>query len=202
MPFKFYPPSGNGIVGKVGILPFDIRNEVNRRLEEGVSARVIAEWLNGDPSVRAVLEKRWKGQPIETRSIWSWKKGGYQDWLKKREHLEKLKELADYALKLGQAAGGSVADGSAAIAGGKIMLALEDAAGEDVHKMVRSISALRSGDFTKQKIELARKKMQRDHTELFLKWYADQKVRDIVESRANNAEKLELLGRTIFGEDW
>ncbi len=34
--------------------------------------------------------------------------------------------LADYALKLGQAAGGSISDGSAAIAGGRIMAQLED----------------------------------------------------------------------------
>jgi hypothetical protein len=38
--------------------------------------------------------------------------------------------------------------------------------------------------------------------EQFLKWYEDKRAKDIVESRASNSDKLELLGQTMFGKDW
>jgi hypothetical protein len=55
---------------------------------------------------------------------------------------------------------------------------------------------------TDEKLELERKKFQRETCGLFLKWYGDKKAREIVESRDGNAEKIEKLGRAIFGEDW
>ena len=96
------------------------------------------------------------------------------------------------------------------------MSILETASDEEALKMVRAVSELRSGDFTKarikqgdkrlaqhdEKLELERKRFQRDSAELFIKWHGNKKVRDIVESRKDNSEKLELLGREIFGEDW
>jgi hypothetical protein len=185
-------------------------------MDEGHCVREILEWLNGQEEVRRALEEKWEKRTVERHSIASWRKGGYQEWKRKREQLERLKELSEYALKLGQASGGSVADGSAAIAGGRIMSALESASDEDMLKMVRAISVLRTGDFNKarlgqnqqklaqneRKLELERRKFQRQSTELFLEWYDNKKVREIVEGRGSNAEKIELLGREIFGEHW
>jgi hypothetical protein len=186
-----------------------IRNEVNRWLCDGRGAREIADWLNTRKEVCEILNQKWPGQPIQVTNVRSWRRTGYQQWLRQREQLENLKELAGFALDLGRAAGGNVVDGSAAIVGGKIMAELENAAGDDLHKMVRSIAQLRSGDIHKarlaqvdQKLALERQKYQRQTAELFLKWYADKKARDIVESRDSNAGKIELLGRAMFGEDW
>jgi len=206
----------NGRLGKIRSLPPPIRDEVSRRLEEGHLPREIADWLKGREEVRQIIAEKWRGQSVDRQAVWVWRRTGYKEWKQKREHLENLKELSEYALKLGQAAGGSVADGSAAIAGGRIMSILENASDEETLKMVRAISELRAGDFTKarlqqgdkkiaqaeQKLELERKRFQRESTELFLKWYGNKKARDIVESRKDNREKLELLGREIFGEHW
>jgi hypothetical protein len=203
-------------VGKISSLPAIFREETSRRIDDGHRPGEIAAWLNGQEEVRRILDEKWEKQPLDRHAVTSWRKSGYQEWKRKREHLEQLKELAEYALKLGQASGGSVADGSAAIAGGRIMSALETASDEDMLKMVRAISVLRAGDFNKarlgqnqqklaqneQKIELERRKFQRQTAELFLEWYENKKAREIVEGRGSNAEKIELLGREIFGDHW
>ncbi|MCE0496954.1 MAG: hypothetical protein LV481_03290 [Methylacidiphilales bacterium] len=198
-----------GRINKIRTLPSAIRDEVSRRLEEGHIPREIAEWLNTVEEVRKILAEKWHGAPVERRAVDRWRQTGYLEWRRKHEHLEQLKELSEYALKLGQAAGGSIADGSAAIAGGRIMSILENASDEDMLKMVHAITELRAGDFTKerlkqggQKLELERQRFQLQSTELFIKWYADKKARDIVESRADNREKIEKLGRIMFGEAW
>jgi len=217
MPFKpGHENVSTGGVSKIGHLPLDIRTEINRRLDDGHSPKKIAAWLNTREEVRKALDEKWPGLPVYETNIRLWRQGGYQQWVRKREKLENLRDLSDYALKLGQAAGGSIADGGAAIAGGRIMEALETASDEDMLKMVRAICELRSGDISRarleqndrkiaqanEKIELERKRFQRQTAELFLTWYEDKRARAIVESRDGNAEKIELLGRAMFGEDW
>ncbi|HUB67463.1 MAG TPA: hypothetical protein VL981_08270 [Candidatus Methylacidiphilales bacterium] len=206
----------HGSVNKISMLPPRLRNEINRRLDEHESPREIAAWLNGQGEVRKILNERWDGKPLHIDSIKRWRQGHYKEWVKKREHLEKLKELSEYALKLGEAAGGSSVDGSAAILGGRIMTMIESASGEEMLKMARVISDLRAGDLDKaklkqadrklaqtdEKLDLERKKFQRETCALFLQWYDDKKAREIVESSGGNAEKIEQLGRAIFGEDW
>lgn len=51
-------------------------------------------------------------------------------------------------------------------------------------------------------LELARQKFRRETAELFLKWQADQRAREIASSSSTNAEKIERLGELMFGEDW
>jgi hypothetical protein len=50
--------------------------------------------------------------------------------------------------------------------------------------------------------ELDREKYQRDTCKLFLKWFADEQAKSIVSGGGTNAEKIEALGRKMFGEDW
>lgn len=51
-------------------------------------------------------------------------------------------------------------------------------------------------------LALERKKFQRQTCELFLKWQASQQAVQIVNSPASNDEKIETLGKAMFGEDW
>jgi proteasome lid subunit RPN8/RPN11 len=51
-------------------------------------------------------------------------------------------------------------------------------------------------------VSLAQQKFQRETCELFLKWRDDQKAMEIADSRASNAEKIEKLGRLMFGKHW
>jgi hypothetical protein len=47
---------------------------------------------------------------------------------------------------------------------------------------------------------LDEKKFQRETCELFLKWWADQQARDVVESKATNSEKIERLRQLMFSD--
>jgi hypothetical protein len=206
----------NGQLGKISTLPPYIRNEVSRRLDYGHSMRGIAAWLNTQEEVRKIMDERWDGQSVNPLAIACWRDSGHREWRREHQQIDRLKELSEYALKLGQAAGGSVADGSAAIAGGRIMEALETTSDDEIHKMVHSICELRASDIRRvqaaqkdkrlaqhdQKLELEQKRYQRQTAQVFIEWYKDQRAREILESRDNNAEKLERLGRAIFGEDW
>ena len=51
-------------------------------------------------------------------------------------------------------------------------------------------------------LKLQREKFQRETAELYLKWAADKKAREIASSPASNAEKIERLGQLMFGETW
>lgn len=201
--------------GKIGRLPVAIRNEVNRRLFENESGAKIITWLNAQPDVLRVLDEYFGEEPITPQNLSEWRKGGYQDWLRRREEVERIKDLAEFSLKLGEAAGGSVSDGSAAILGGRIMAEIEAAAGY-TPEQIEAVAMLRKGDHDRvklqqsaQSIELKRKEValdekrfQRTTCELFIKWADDKKVKEVIESRATNAEKIEKLGQAIFGEDW
>ena len=50
--------------GKIARLPQSIREQVNRRLENGVEGKQIVEWLNGLPKVKAVMAAQFDGQPV------------------------------------------------------------------------------------------------------------------------------------------
>lgn len=51
-------------------------------------------------------------------------------------------------------------------------------------------------------LELEKARFQRETAELFLKWAADQRAKEIAGSNESNAEKIERLGQLMFGEDW
>ena len=202
--------------GKIARMPTRIRAEVNRRLDENEGCAKILAWLHQQPEALRILDEYFKEEPATPQNLSEWRAGGYQDYLRQREEIERTKELADYALQLGAAAGGSLPDGSAAIAGGKIMAEIEASSGEELAFNILALSKLRKTDLDKaaldlrrreldqrdKSIDLERKKFQRATCELFIKWHDNQKAREVVESRATNNEKIELLGQAMFGEDW
>ena len=44
--------------GKIGRLPLALREQVNRRLHDGQTAKSIADWLNGLPEVQTILAEQ------------------------------------------------------------------------------------------------------------------------------------------------
>lgn len=66
--------------GKIARLPKEIREELNRRLENGEQGARLVEWLNGLPEVKAILEKDFEGQAINEPNLTQWRNGGFLDW--------------------------------------------------------------------------------------------------------------------------
>jgi hypothetical protein len=71
--------------GKIARLPETVRNEVNRKLEDGLLAKEILAWLNGLPEVQEILARQFEGNPISEVNLTHWRKGGFADWRARRD---------------------------------------------------------------------------------------------------------------------
>lgn len=96
--------------GKIARLPRDIRDQLNRRLEDGEAGVRLVEWLNSLPATQRVLATDFNGRAISEQNLTEWKQGGYQDWLARQETLACARELTADAGELAEAAEGSLAD--------------------------------------------------------------------------------------------
>jgi len=76
--------------GKIARLPKTIRQELNRRLEDGWTGPKLLEWLNDLPEVQSVLEAHFNSQPISESNLSHWREGGYLDWLRHQQAQEQL----------------------------------------------------------------------------------------------------------------
>ena len=50
--------------GKIARLPLAIREQLNRRLQDGEPGTQLVEWRNGLPEVQAVMQAQFNGRPI------------------------------------------------------------------------------------------------------------------------------------------
>ncbi len=92
--------------GKIARLTRNIREQLNHRLSDGEPGGHLVEWLNALPEVEVVLEMEFGGRPINEQNLSEWRRGGYQDWQKQQERRNLVRQLADEAGELHEAAGG------------------------------------------------------------------------------------------------
>lgn len=83
--------------GKIAKLPKKVRDELNRRLDDGETGRNLVEWLNNLPEVVAILASDFNGKPIREQNLSEWKQRGYRDWQNHQETLEIAKRLGEDA---------------------------------------------------------------------------------------------------------
>ncbi len=79
--------------GKIARLPRLIRDELNRRLENGEQGVQLVNWLNGLPEARDVLRRDFDGRPVNEVNLTDWKNGGFLDWQAHQEALALIEEL-------------------------------------------------------------------------------------------------------------
>jgi len=80
--------------GKIARLPRQVREELNRRLQEGEAGKKLVGWLNGLLEVKAVLDNSFGGKPISEKNLSEWRKGGFQDWLARQEMFAQMEEMS------------------------------------------------------------------------------------------------------------
>jgi hypothetical protein len=157
--------------GKIARLPQPIREQINRRLQNGEEGKQIAEWLNTLPEVRAVMEAEFDGQPINETNVSNWKQGGYRDWEAQQEAMEAVRRFGADAAELNQAAGGQLADQLAICLTARIAVALQQPAlgGDDpaaqlqrLRQLCADLVALRKGDHNAQWLRIEREKLDLD----------------------------------------
>lgn len=206
--------------GKIARMPAEVREELNERLRNGEMGPQLLPWLNGLPAVQEVLRTWFGGQPVNAQNLSDWRRGGFEEWLEKKDKGARVREMARYASDLARANGGSIADGASAVASGMILELLEAADGKleagEIGKLIMGIAAIRAEDTKKERVEIARErlgqqreqlflervKFQRTTCELFVKWAEDEQARSIAHGSSTNAEKIEALGQLMFGEAW
>ena len=96
--------------GKIARLPHSIREQVNQRLDDGVQANLIIDWLNSLPEVQAILQEHFDSQPINPVNMTQWKKGGFLDWQNQQMALQLFESLDDENSFGHKALGGSLTE--------------------------------------------------------------------------------------------
>jgi hypothetical protein len=71
--------------GKISRLPWEIREQLNRRIDEGEPGNRLVAWLNELPAVRALLAAEFDGAAIKEQNLTNWKQGGFRDWRMEQE---------------------------------------------------------------------------------------------------------------------
>jgi len=78
-----------------------------------------------------------------------------------------------------------------------------------LHALTIPIVHLRIGDQNAERLAIISKRLeldigkyQRNRLEQFLKWNENEKVKKLEMTDESYAEKIELLGQELFGEDW
>ncbi|MGP8201658.1 MAG: hypothetical protein ACLQU4_19380 [Limisphaerales bacterium] len=188
--------------GKIARLPQSIREQINRRLQNGEEGKRIAEWLNALPEVIALLAAEFDGQPINDVNLSNWKLGGYRDWEAQQEALEAVLRIGGDSAELSQAAAGQLADQLAICLTARIAVALQrpDGEGDDpagqlrrLRELCADLVALRKGDHNAQWLRLEREKL-----DLELKKYDEQAAaRKEEAAAAKNPKKGGLTKETL-----
>jgi hypothetical protein len=91
--------------GKIARLPREVRDELNRRLDNGEDGPSLLAWLNGRPGTLQVMQDHFGGAPVTKQNLSEWRQGGWLDWQRQQEALILADRLLEGAADLEQRAG-------------------------------------------------------------------------------------------------
>ena len=91
--------------GKIARLPKEVREQLNRRLENGWRGTRLVKWLNELPEVREVLREEFYGRAITPQNLSEWREGGYADWLRHQDSREGMRWMLERAEDLEKGSG-------------------------------------------------------------------------------------------------
>lgn len=202
--------------GKIARLAREIRDELNRRLQDGEPGVRLVAWLNSLPDTQRVLASDFKGREINEQNLSEWKAGGYQDWLARQEVLAQSRELAADANEITAATDGRLTDHLATVLAARYAGALAGWNGEVTEEFRRKLRALRGlcqdivelrrGDHSGARLNLERERQERTRekteaevVEHFKRWASNPQVRDWICQAWVKPEERERRLREIFG---
>ena len=92
--------------GKIARLPDDLREELNRRLQNAEPGGRLLAWLNALPAVQKVLQDQFAGHPVSKQNLSEWRAGGFSEWQTQRDFLANAQDIAAGADQVAEAAQG------------------------------------------------------------------------------------------------
>jgi hypothetical protein len=81
--------------GKIARLPYEIREQLNTRLDDGQEADQILPWLNTLPQVRQITADRFNSVPVSPQNLSAWRQGAFQEWLLHRELIDSAAHIGE-----------------------------------------------------------------------------------------------------------
>jgi hypothetical protein len=200
--------------GKIARLPREIRDQLNRRLQNGEPATKLATWLNSLPKAKAVLKTDFNNQPISPQNLSEWKAGGYRDWLLQQQTIDMVRRMQADSDELSRAAKTRVTDLLAQRLVARYVLAaqrLNESTGDGaadlklLRELCADIVALRKGDHSAERLKIEHDRIDfereldsRDLKKLFWEWAQDHEE-EICTKAKTRAENIERIGRRLFG---
>jgi hypothetical protein len=142
--------------GKIARLPRHIRDDLNRRIDDGEPGTSLVQWLNSQSDVQLVLERDFNSRPINEQNLTDWKQGGYLDWQELQESRAWVRIVSDEADQVAEDSGlmplSDRISSMAALAVGKLIRGLatgaesDDAKRADLLRVLKELARLRRDD--------------------------------------------------------
>jgi hypothetical protein len=202
--------------GKIARLPRKIRDELNRRLQDGGQGVPLLAWLNGLPQVRQVLAKDFGASAISKQNLCEWRAGGFAEWQARQEALDQARELAADAGDITAVTDGRLTDHLATVLAVRYASALSGWNGEVTDEFRKKLRALRGlcqdivelsrGDHSGARLKMeqdrlddSRAKTEGEVVAHFQRWLKNSGVRDLVCQDYVSPKERERRLREIFG---
>ena len=199
--------------GKIARLPREVRQQLNRRLQDGEQGKKLVAWLNVLPEVQAIATAEWAGKPLREQNLSEWKKGGYRDWLAQQEALEIAERLGEDATEWDKEGRPPLTDTLALWLAARYAVATRRVAeteGAEGWRLLRELCGdiieLRRGDHSAQRLRMERERMdfererEREKTaEEFEQWAMEHRD-TLCQGYRTNAEKIALMRQAAFGD--
>lgn len=216
------------LLSKIARLPREIRDALNRRLDDGEAGSTILPWLNGLPEVKKILKERYDGVEVSSQNLSAWRETGFCEWQERQVEQEFIKTATEFSKEAVAATGLNLTEGAAAIAAGALMTRIEDLrreqkAGNNVDDklfdLIEKLTALRSGEIgrvhaevakdrqalqrekhgtDKERLALEREKFETLAAKAVLKAATSKEIQKVVGGSGNHSEKIAALRAIMF----
>jgi hypothetical protein len=159
-------------VGKIARLSQFVREQLNRRIEDGEPGCQVVKWLNGLTPVKEAMDEHFGGRPILEQNLSEWKQGGYKDWKRHQESRALVRDFLAEAEELEEEVGDRpltdrLTETVALALAGLLRDALH---GEEkgperraaVLEVARELARLRRGDHEMDRVGIKRERWERE----------------------------------------
>ena len=207
--------------GKIARLPREIRDELNTRLAEGEPGGPLLEWLNGLPTVKAVLERGFGNNPITKQNLSEWRTGGFVEWEARQEMLAQTREMAADAKEFNKVTAGKLTDHLATTLAARYASLLSGWNGEAdesfrqklhvLRSLCQDVAELRRGDHSGGWLKLEQDRVEREEEQTgeavvaqFQRWLQNKAVKETVCRNWKSPEEKKYIIDMILGvhPDW
>ena len=130
--------------GKIARLPFGIREQLNRRLQDNEPGDTLLKWLNDQEAVQMVLKEYFEGKAITKQNLSEWRLGGFAAWVFRQEVVYEAQDMDEGARRLDAVTDSSLPDKLATVLAGRYASLFARWDGEVTEAFTKKLRALSS----------------------------------------------------------